>query len=87
MLNSTSIRDDIEDLADAGTLTRENGLVDAEVGRRNGEQPAVGGNLVANSDGDDITRYELCRMNTSPLSVAEDLRFVGRVLLESLCER
>lgn len=37
LLHSASIRDDVNDLTDAGTLTRENGLVDAEVGRRDGE--------------------------------------------------
>lgn len=86
MLHSAGICDNVEDLANAGTLTSENGLVDAEVGRRDGEQSAVGGDLVTDSDGDDITGNELRRMDTSPLSVAEDLRLVGRVLLESLCE-
>ncbi len=86
LLHSASIRNDVEDLADTGTLTGENGLVDAEVRRRDGEQSAVGGDLVADGDGDYITRNELCCMYASPLSVAEDFRLVGGVLLESLCE-
>lgn len=69
MLHSAGVRDNVKDLAHTRTLTGENSLVDAEVGRRNGEQSAVGRDLVADSDGDDITGNEFCRMDAGPLSV------------------
>lgn len=48
-----------------------------------GQQAAVGGNLVSDSDVDDITGHEELGLDGVEMAVAEDLCVVGGVLLES----
>lgn len=65
-------------------LSREDGLVNTEAARGNGEHPAIRRNLVANGNGNDVSRDELQGMNARNLAIPKDLGFIRRVLLQSL---
>lgn len=56
LFDGSGIRNDVGGLADTGTLARENGLIDAEAARDDGEQSAIGGYFVSHGNIHNITR-------------------------------
>ena len=87
MLYNFEVWDDVNRFAHAFTLSGKDCLINAEAAGRDREQSAVGRNSITNSDGDDIAWDKLGGVNADNLTSSEDLRFVGRVLLESLGHR
>lgn len=63
-------------------LARQDGLVDVEAVALDRQDPAVGGDPVADGDGDDIAGDQLVGLDARNVSVAHDLCLVGRVFLE-----
>lgn len=86
LLNGALIRNDIKALANTHALARENRLVDTERGAREAENTAVGGDLVADRDRDDVAGDKGGCVDLLETTGPEDTRLVGRVLLESLEE-
>jgi hypothetical protein len=84
LLDGARVCDDLERLVHTLALTREDGLVDAEVARRNGHEAGVCWNLVTDGDRDKVAWHELGGMDAINLTITEDFSFVGRVLLQCL---
>lgn len=84
LLDGALIRNDIKALANTHALARENRLVDTERGAREAENTAVGGDLVADRDRDDVAGDKGGCVDLLETTGPENTRLVGRVLLESL---
>jgi len=63
-------------------LTGQDSLVDAEAVAQDGKNTAVGGDLVSDSNIDDITGDELISANVGKISVSQHLGFARRVLVQ-----
>ena len=84
LLDRLQIRHRLDALMHRHALAREDGLVDAEAARRDRQQAAVRGDLVAHCDGDDVAGDELRGVDALDLAVAVRLGLVGRVFFECL---
>jgi hypothetical protein len=84
LLHRAGVLHGLEILADGLALAGKDGLVDPEVGRCDGQEASVGRDLVADGDGDDITRHEILGVDAGDLTITEDLGLIRRVFFESL---
>lgn len=78
----TLVRNRTDILADTFALTRQNGLVNAEAVALDGNQTAVGRNLVAHGDVYDVSRHEFIGADADQVAVTNGLSFTRRVLVE-----
>ena len=82
LLYSTLILDSVGVLANTLTLASQDRLVNAEAVAVDAEDSAVGGNAVADSDVDNVTRDQLFGLDRLNCSIAHDLGGVCAVLLQ-----
>jgi hypothetical protein len=82
LLDSILVLDGLGILAYTFALASQDGLVDAEAVAVDAEDSAVGGDAVADSDINDITRDKLLGLDRLNCSIAHDLGGVCAVLLQ-----
>lgn len=78
------IRNSVDAFGHAHTFAGEDSLIDTERARRDGQNPAVRWNFVADSDSDDISRNEFRRVYLEDVTVPENFGFVWGVLTQGL---
>lgn len=84
LFDGPAVRDSGNIFVDAGTFTCEDSLIDPEAAGRDGQDSAVGRNLVTDGYRDNITRDQFRRMYAANVSRAKDLGLIWRVLLQRL---
>lgn len=82
LLDSILVLDSLGVLAYTLALASQDRLVDAEAVAVDAEDSAVGGNAVADSDVDNVTRDQLLGLDRLNCSIAHDLGGVCAVLLQ-----
>lgn len=87
LLHSLLVGDGSESFPDGHALSSEDSLVDSEGRGGERDQPTVGGDLVSNRNGDDVSRDEGGSVDFADSGGPEDSSLIRGVLFEGLSGR